>query len=321
MNKTKIAWCDYTWNPVIGCSKVAEGCRNCYAEKMAIRLAHMPGKIGDKYSKVIGDNMMGGYFWNNTVFCDESMLDQPLRHKKPAKIFVCSMSDLFHPKVPFEFIDKVMAVIWECHCRENSSNVSGHRFQFLTKRPERMFMYFDSLPWPKVSKLILKMVGRHWGGGKLAFPENLHLGTSVSTQADADKNIPPLLQTPAAFRFVSAEPLLEGISFDRYLGICKHWNAENGRNKAPWHPKDKTKIQYKKQSLVSANYKTIDQIIIGCESGPNRRPCKIEWVRDIVAQCKAARVSVFVKQLEINGKVTDDVSKFPADLRIREMPK
>lgn len=130
---TKIEWTDETWQPVVGCSKVSIGCAECYAERMAYRLACMGQK---KYQAVISTD---GGVWNGKIFCDESVLDKPLHWKKPRMIFVCSMSDLFHPSVPFEFIDKVMAVIALC---------PQHQFQLLSKRPEIALKYFTDKATP-----------------------------------------------------------------------------------------------------------------------------------------------------------------------------
>jgi len=170
---SKIQWCDETWNVTAGCSKVSEGCLNCYAERMAYRLAWM-GQ--EKYIKVMdehGDN--DG--WNGSVYCDESALDKPLHWKKPRRIFVCSMSDLFHPQVPFEFIDKVGDII---------NRTQQHTYQILTKRSERMLEYFSEMFWPTT---------------------NVHLGVSVELQKYTPR-IEDLLEIPAAKRFVSFEPLL-----------------------------------------------------------------------------------------------------------------
>ncbi len=235
---TKIQWTDTTWNPVTGCTKVSPGCLNCYAEKMAKRLQAMgQPKYADGFK----------------VKLHPDVFDKPLHWKKPRKIFVCSMSDLFHEDVPIAFIDCVIHTMAVC---------PQHKFQLLTKRPERM-------------KFVL--------GGKGVLP-NVWLGVTAEDQQRAHERIPPLHAAPAAVRFLSLEPLLGPIFLGSYLiGI--------------------------------------DQVIVGGESGPNRRECKIEWVRDIVEQCRSAGVAVFVKQLHIDGKLVKDIEQFPEDLRIREFPK
>ena len=112
MGKSKIEWTGRVWNPVIGCSKVSPGCDHCYAERMAHRQAHMEIKRGgpERYGKTIKSN---GKWSGKTVFV-ESAIDKPLHWKKPRMVFANSMGDLFHPSVLFEWIDRVMAVIWEC---------------------------------------------------------------------------------------------------------------------------------------------------------------------------------------------------------------
>jgi protein gp37 len=227
-------------------------------------------------------------------------LDEPLHCKaKDARIFVDSMSDLFHPEVPFEFIDKVIAIIGRCQ---------QHRFQILTKRPVRMSHYFLGLrDDPKQAQRLsfggccidhkhkIAMTYRRKG-----FLKSLWLGASISTQADADKNIPILLQIPAAIRFVSLEPMLERIDLKYHLPYS---------------------------SVKCSNYirgetlQGIDWVIIGCESGPKARLCTLDDIRYVVEQCKAADVPVFVKQVPINGKCNRNPDDWPVDVRVQEYPK
>ncbi|MFA6281872.1 MAG: DUF5131 family protein, partial [Candidatus Omnitrophota bacterium] len=146
---TKIEWTNETWNPVVGCSKISEGCENCYAEKMACRLTSMEYAEYDRShdgEASMSDAKPVGYYdsvtdlskrqWNGRTVLVESALEKPLHWKKPRKIFVCSMGDLFHESVPFDWVDKVMAIIVLC---------PQHTFQVLTKRPERMAEYFCGL--------------------------------------------------------------------------------------------------------------------------------------------------------------------------------
>ena len=270
MADTKIQWADKVWNPVVGCTKCSPGCLNCYAERMAARLSYM-GQ--EKYSYVVKARHIDEKRpWSNKIFCDETVLDQPLHWRKSKRIFVCSMSDLFHPKVPFGFIDKVFNVIYHC---------SEHTFLVLTKRVERM---------AEVANLLIKAHGEQYF-------RHVHWGTSISTQTEAENNIPFLLQIKgAAVRWLSIEPMLGEIGLDRSLCICKHWKSEDGRNEPPWHPEDITKIQYKKQALCSVNYQTIDWVVVGGESGPGARPMHPDWVRNICDQCVAANVPFYFKQ-------------------------
>ncbi len=266
---TKIPWTDETWNPAVGCTKVSEGCTNCYAEKMAVRLYCMGvGKEGNaikKYGSVLCDSK-----WNGKVFCDESALDKPLHWKKPRRIFVCSMSDLFHPSVPFEFIDKVFDTMLSCR---------QHTFQLLTKRPERALEYYDGVISDSSIMGEPAMIDH-------IDAKHIHLGVTAENQKCADERIPILLQIPAAVRFVSCEPLLGWVNL----------HIAEGAGILGW-------------------------VIVGCESGPKRRECKLEWVRSIVEQCKAIGVPVFVKQISINGKVSHKMEEWPEDLRVQEYPK
>jgi len=197
MATTKIEWAEKVWNPVTGCTKISAGCAHCYAERMAKRLAGRAGYPKENPFEV-------------TLHIDK--LDEPLKWKKPKRIFVCSMSDLFHEKVPFWFIDEVFATILEAQ---------HHTFLVLTKRPERMREYFakfrkEYLPIP-----------------------NVWLGTSVEDQRAAEKRIPDLLATPAEVRFLSCEPLLGPVYLDEIPGVLLSVSKNNdsyqvGTGKIDW---------------------------------------------------------------------------------------
>lgn len=164
MKTTKIEWTDKTWNPITGCTKYSQGCANCYAETMSRRLKAMGL---DKYAN--------GF----ELALHNDCLEEPMQWKKPHNIFVCSMSDLFHKDVPFEFIDEVMHTI---------NNTTQHRYQILTKRAERMAEYFATRE----------------------IPQNAWLGVTV--EAQTSKNRIDILRTLAApIRFLSCEPLLEDL--------------------------------------------------------------------------------------------------------------
>ena len=189
MSKSKIEWTESTWNPISGCTKISDGCKNCYAEKMANRLKAMGVK---------------GYENGFAVTLHPEKLSEPLQRKKPTMFFVCSMGDLFHEDVPFEFIDRVFAII----------ALTPHlTYQILTKRPERMRQYFERLkinnvyylkvPWENLP------VSKGYGDLFVANPPfaNVWLGVTAENQEQADRRIPILLDTPAAVRFVSIERL------------------------------------------------------------------------------------------------------------------
>lgn len=178
---SKIEWTDRTWNPVTGCSEISEGCKNCFARRMARRLKAM---CQAKYKN--------GF----KVTCHPESLDEPLKWKKPKKIFICSMGDLFHEDVPFEFINEIFYTIQDC---------PHHVFQILTKRPERMLKYFKEFGPPL---------------------PNVWLGVTVVNQPEANEKIPVLLRTPAAVRFVSIEPMLGAIEFDDgHYSDCDLYNG------------------------------------------------------------------------------------------------
>lgn len=270
---TKIEWTEETWNPVTGCTKCSPGCDNCYAETIAKR------------------------FWGDQPFsdvqCHEDRLNKPLHWRNPRKIFVCSMSDLFHPKVPFEFVDKVFDTIEQC---------PQHICQILTKRPEPMLEYFQKYESDIEA-----------GISEFCIGDNVWLGVSISTQKE-DEKIPILLQIPAAVRFVSLEPMLEDIVNPHFLF---GWQclACGGTNWRELHG------QRWCDDCGNEMPPALDWLIIGCESGPKRRPCKLEWVKSLVEQCKAASVPVFVKQLSINGKVSHNPEEWPPWARKREYPR
>lgn len=241
---TKIEWTDETWNPVTGCTKVSQGCKNCYAERHANRMRGRCGYPGDDPFKV-------------TLHHDR--LEQPLGWRKPRRVFVCSMGDLFHEDVPAQFIGNIFGVM---------GRGSQHTFQVLTKRPQRM----------------MRIVGA------TAPPPNVWLGVSVENQAAADERIPILLQTPAAVRFVSCEPLLGPVDLfggdpDPRLG-----GVEAGRGvslETCWQPGD---------DPHGPPRPGVDWVIAGGESGPKARPMHPDWVRSLRDQCVAAGVPFLFKQ-------------------------
>lgn len=289
---TKIEWTEMSWNPVVGCTKVSAGCQNCYAEKMAYRLSAMGVPC---YDMVQEEGQ-----WNSNVEIVPNALEIPFHWRKPRKIFVCSMGDLFHKDVPFEFIDKVFRVIRRC---------PQHTFQVLTKRPKRMAEYFDGLHQDyQHSKGIFGLDAT--GDINEILPlKNFWLGVSVENNKNLWR-IDELVKIQAAIHYVSFEPLLGRID----LGFSKKYFCPDCN--------DYFNNQYCAKDRVILGRKTpLDWAIFGCESGSNRRPCKIEWVRDIVNQCKAANVPIFVKQLSINGKVEHDINKFPIDLQVQDYPK
>lgn len=259
MADTKIEWAQKVWNPVTGCSKVSQGCKNCYAEVMHKRLMKMQP---DKYNRPFLDGASP----------HEPSLEIPLHWKKPQRIFVNSMSDLFHEDVPHDFILRVLMVIREC---------PQHIFQILTKRPKRAKEFFNGflIASQKLSRDIR---------GEFPFP-NLWLGVSVEDQATADERIPLLLQTPAAIRFLSVEPMLQSIEL-KFIGCPECGHSENY-----WFP-NFTICHHCHKEVKSPPDNIINWVICGGESGKNARPMNPDWVRSLRDQCKEANVPFFFKQ-------------------------
>lgn len=247
---TKIEWTDATWNPTTGCNKVSEGCKNCYAEKMHPRLmALQPDKYGHKFL--------------DGAFPHEPSLEFPLHWKKPRMVFVNSMSDLFHESIPFEFIDKVFAIMALC---------PQHTFQILTKRPERAVEY---------SKWVEKKQSLGRKGLIEQFPlPNVWIGTSVENQQTADERIPQLLQIPAAVRFLSCEPLLGNVDLKNIKHELSVINALTGYDETLKH---------------NSNNK-LHGVICGGELGSKARPMHPDWARKLRDDCKAAGVPFFFNQ-------------------------
>lgn len=218
-DKSAIEWTDATWNPVTGCSKVSPGCAHCYAERLTARFS----KTALPWTPANAEA---------NVALHSERLRAPLSWRQPRMVFVNSMSDLFHELVPDEFIDRVFQTMREAE---------RHTFQILTKRPELMRRWFDG-------------PGSRWGDDPLP---NVWLGTSIENDRWVQR-ADELRRTPAAIRFISAEPLLG--------------------------------------PLPSLNLVSIDWLIVGGESGPMHRPMEPEWVRDLRRRAVEADVAFFFKQ-------------------------
>lgn len=303
---SKIEWTGETWNPVVGCSIVSPGCTNCYAMGMAARLEAMVREQDRRYIAALyaGDEkesddrppapkhyagttkiVNGKPVWTGKMaLAPESTLLSPLKRRKPTTYFVNSMGDLFHEDVPDEWIDRVFAVMALC---------PQHTFQALTKRSARMRDYVSSVaakwcivdgrtPCVRIDEAMDRLAPDHWCDRELKeWPlPNVWLGVSCEDQRRADERIPDLLATPAAVRFVSAEPLLGPIRFsDITLGGGRIINALD--------PND---------ALIPIGGPSIHWVIVGGESGPNARPMHPDWARSIRDQCMAAGVPFFFKQ-------------------------
>lgn len=252
-----------TWNPVTGCTKVSSGCKFCYAHRLFPR-------VYGRHVATIVDSDNGTIEQRPREFTDiglhDDRLEKPLRWRKPRRVFVCSMGDLFHEAVPTEFILRVFEVM---------EQASQHTFQILTKRPRRM----------------VEVLGGSSGAGLSAPPlPNVWLGVSVEDQPTADERIPLLLETPAALRFVSYEPALEHVDFygETPEGVHDWLTGDVYSGSGNLAPEDRSKI---------------DWVIAGCESGPKARPAQPYWFKGARDQCLAEGVPFFLKQMEIDGKL------------------
>ena len=259
-DKSKIEWTDATWNPITGCTLVDEGCRNCYAAHL---ITSWPA-IGNHPSRkgLARKNADGVAKFTGEVRFNAQWLDQPLRWKKPRKIFVCAHGDLFHESVPDAWIDQVFAVM---------ALAPQHTFQVLTKRPDRARRYLGApIGGTTRSNWITSAIGRQTGQSSIKPFEwplrSVWLGTSISDQPSADLRIPDLLATPASIRFISAEPLLG--------------------------PVDLRAVRHGHMTAISC----LDWVICGGESGPNARPMHPDWARSVRDQCAAAGVPFHFKQ-------------------------
>jgi protein gp37 len=298
---TEIQWTDATWNPTTGCTKLSPGCANCYIVRTpAFRIA------GRKFVKGATDLRLHA-----------DRLDTPRHWRKPRRVFVNSLSDLFHDDVPWSFIEQVF---------DTMQATPQHTYQVLTKRAENMRLFAE-----------------YWAFHHDGPLPNVWLGVSVENQHFADERIPRLLQTPAAVRFISAEPLLGPLNLRVDLRQFLPDGFIAAMADKPYDP-----------STLS---KRLDWVIVGGESGRGARPFDVSWARSIVHQCKAASVPVFVKQLgadvrdaaaerddmgardvwpagwmpmidgrrawrpDLADRKGGDPQEWPSDLRIREFPR
>lgn len=217
---TGIEWTDATWNPMRGCSRVSEGCRNCYAERMAARFARPSDgydiENGPFYGFVHRVNSHPA--WTGKVELIPDKLLEPLSWRKPRRIFVNSMSDLFHEALPDSAIDQVFAVMALC---------PQHTFQVLTKRPERMREYLDGAPWGMIEEVAEEICDKNPKARPISVADllnidriplpNVWLGVSVEDQGTCDERVPVLLKTPSIIRFVSYEPALGPVGLISFL--------------------------------------------------------------------------------------------------------
>lgn len=222
---TGIEWTDSTWNPVRGCSRVSEGCRNCYAESLAARFS-APGHPYHGLA-IFKD---GDPRWTGELRLIQNHLQDPLRWKEPRRIFVNSMSDLFHPRVTCDWLARIFDVM---------ARAKQHTYQILTKRPVRMFEALQAAANPDVVNSFQSVFGQSWP------PPNWWFGVSVENQETANDRLPILAHCPAAVRFVSYEPALGPLDLaqacgDRMTLASLDWvicGGESGSHARPIDPK------------------------------------------------------------------------------------
>jgi protein gp37 len=286
---TSIEWTEATWNPITGCSVLTPGCTNCYAMKLAgTRLRNHSSRAG------LTRDTKAGPVWTGEVRFNEQWLDQPLRWSRPRMIFVAAHGDLFHESVPDEWIDRVFAVM---------ALARQHTFQVLTKRAKRMRDYlldFGTLHRVAAHAFALTPDDRapfRWNR------DHIWLGVSVEDQARADERVPLLLDTPAAVRWISAEPLLGPVDlvtcwglpppdlpfFQAGTPLCTDPLCARGR---PHYPRE-FGCRWGKEPKGP---RRLDWVVAGGESGPGARPMHPVWVRSLRDQCAAAGVPFFFKQ-------------------------
>jgi len=300
---TKIEWTDATWNPITGCSVISPGCKHCYAMQLAgTRLKHHESRAG------LTQDTSAGPVWTGEVRLNSQWLDQPIRWTKPRMIFVCAHADLFHESVPDEWIDIVVGIMWAC--LYNRHGKPGHIFQVLTKRAARMRDYFSTdrrEAWARAAV--------NYGGGidpdgiyyQVMYAEGPHpriwLGVSVEDQKRADERIPELLATPAAVRWVSAEPLLGPVDLVPYMGFrtvkcgCGFKRDEHFLVGATSKFERCLECGKRTTSLPS-----LDWVVSGAESGSKARPSNPVFFRSLRDQCAASGTAYLHKQ---NGEFAD----------------
>lgn len=258
---TGISWTDEVWNPTTGCSKVSSGCKNCYAETLAPRLAAMGQKGYTALPWTVGNAA-------ENVHLHPERLEKPLHWKKPRRVFVNSMSDLFHELVPDEFIRDAWRVMRDAR---------QHTFQILTKRPERMAAWLEDNVYGPAEYGDWTL--SEMGGGMV---KNVWLGTSVENQEAADERIPHLLACPATVRFLSCEPLIGPIDLKKFYPSASDSGFET--------------IALSSTLYGGQRLRLVDWVIVGGESGRGFREMNLDWARSIRDQCRNSDAAFFFKQ-------------------------
>jgi len=304
LSASAIEWTDAVWNPVTGCDRVSPGCAHCYALELAPRLRAMhAARGGGKWADAPdGTRASSGPAFG--VKLHPNVLEQPLRWRRPRRVFVNSMSDLFHEDVPYQFIAEVFDVMRRC---------PDHTFQVLTKRPERMQRW---LSWESPFRFDEPL-------------PNVWLGVSIENRRFVYR-ADVLRDTPAAVRFISAEPLLGQLTdaacicclkpvghYDLCLDCANNLCVDCGIDEETGEPWGSNPEPYDRYPDHRLSLHRIDWLIVGGESGPRHRPIRPEWVRDLRDAARAAGTPFFFKQWggrtpkaggrELDGRTWDEM--------------
>lgn len=319
---SKIEWCDHTFNPWRGCTKISPGCANCYAAREAIRFPGIRGVWGNCGTRIVAvpDAWTQPLRWNRKAGLLPPVSDEEREWHRP-RVFCASLADVFEDwKGELRFpaaiaLEGFVRARWDGHQLireiEATADAQGLPLATMDNAREELFRLIDATPnldWLLLTKRpenVMRMVPDHWRGG---FPQNVWMGTTVEDQEMADKRIPELLGIPAMVRFLSCEPLLSFVDIQQ---------VGDDELTIYWPLVGKAISDGMNEPFTLANG-GIHWVIAGGESGPGCRPFDPEWARSLRDQCQAAGVPFFMKQM---GGTRKPFEPIPDDLMIREFPK
>lgn len=288
--ETGIAWCDSTWNPWLGCTKVSQGCKHCYAETlMDTRWQKVQwGPQGERIRTSDAN-------WRLPLRWNQQAIDEGRRYR----VFCGSLCDVFEDKP---------------NQREQLSAWRKQLFELITATPNLDWLLLTKRPELVMTPAVTSLFPKTWQGQLL---ENIWIGTSVEDQESADKRIPELIKIPAEIRFLSVEPLLGPVMLDNGESSWLSCNGHSAHDEC-----------CESFAVYGDHFHGIDWVILGGESGPGARYMHRDWLQSVMQQCRDSRVRVFVKQLgsvlakELGLKHSKggELAEWPADLRVRQFP-